>query len=154
MKTPKHRKTKVPKEILTPKTSESVAGIREVYTLSLEQLPAMFLHDDLPEQPPPPYDLEERTALFGEAVIRFAKKFHQVLLTAVSLVNWLPQPQASAQTIAKPIMASQAGIFGIRSAPAERKRGKQSSSFAWLLLPTTGWLPRRAIFGKKRKNCT
>jgi four helix bundle protein len=38
---------------------------------------AWELHDESGSQPAKPYDLEERTALFGESVIRLAKKIPQ-----------------------------------------------------------------------------
>lgn len=37
----------------------------------------MTLRDSPPANKPPPQDLEERSALFGEAIIRFAKKIPQ-----------------------------------------------------------------------------
>ena len=59
----------------------------------------------------PAYDLEERTARFGEAIIDFAKKSRQGRSLSGSLVNWSEQEQAWAPITTKPTMQSQKRNF-------------------------------------------
>ncbi|SRR5258705_1706336 len=82
MKTPKYRNTKAPKEIRKVQGSKEVAGAGLSYPLSSVPLSGMVLREDSPLPAQRPYDLEERTALFGEAVIRFVKKLPQNAVNA------------------------------------------------------------------------
>jgi four helix bundle protein len=54
-------------------TANALAG--EAFWSGASDSPVLMLHDGAPGQPV--YDLEERTAQFGEAVISFAKKVPQ-----------------------------------------------------------------------------
>jgi hypothetical protein len=81
------------------------------------------------------YDLEERTALFGEAVIRFAKKIPPNAAMIGLLVNWLARPQVLAQITAKLMTLFPRKSSSARSAPAKRKRVKRNSFSEWWPLP-------------------
>ena len=57
------------------------------------------------------YDLQERTARFGEAIIDFAKRIPAGPLTERPLVNWSEQEQALAPITTKQTMQSQKRNF-------------------------------------------
>ena len=77
MKIPKDRATKVTKQFLNLPVPSALAQSDVRYVIPNDSLPAMLLREDSPVPLQRPYDLEERTALFGEAVIRFVRKIPQ-----------------------------------------------------------------------------
>jgi hypothetical protein len=60
------------------------------------------------------YDLEERTAKFGEEIVKFAKKFLKILSPNPLLASWLEQEQALARITAKQTMQNQEKIFNTK----------------------------------------
>ena len=68
------------------------------------------------------YDLEERTARFGEAIVRFAKKIPVTLVTQ-PMIGQLP---ASVQTTAKPTTPAPARSSDTGSVCASANRARAS----------------------------
>ena len=63
------------KEARNPNEDTASALAEEAFWCAAADSPVLLLHDGAPEQPV--YNLEERTAQFGEAIISFAKKVPQ-----------------------------------------------------------------------------
>jgi hypothetical protein len=80
------------------------------------------------------YDLIERTARFGEAIIRYAKK---IPITAVTQ-RLIPQPVDAGTSVGANIVMrttpSQRKISGTRLVSAAKNRRKQNTGFGWLPL--------------------
>ena len=107
----------------------------------------LILRDDVPKQPVErhPFDLEERTAVFGEAIVRFKNEFPATQPIIVSLISSLALEQASEPTIARPMRLFQRRTFVILSVIASRRQRKPDSSSVW-------WLRRSHRFQKKPGN--
>jgi hypothetical protein len=88
---------------------------------------AMNEHD---EHPKPKYDLEERTAKFGEAIIRFAKKIPVTSSTSHLSTNWSAPERALDQTIAKRTTPNRRRTFDTRLPCAERSLAKRNTGYA------------------------
>src|SRR5689334_17524906 len=80
----------------------------------------------------PKYDLEERTARFGEAVIDFAKTIPRNPATNRLILSWSARERASAQTIVKRTTLSHGKSFFFALERVEKKHGKRNISCAWL----------------------
>ena len=100
-----------------------------------------------------PFDLEERTARFGEAIIRFVKKIPHKTENKRLIDQLVGCGTSVGRTIARRTKASRTRISKTPSDAASRKRRKRSSSFAWSRHPNRRWQMRRANFIAKLRNC-
>jgi hypothetical protein len=78
------------------------------------------------------YDLEERTARFGEMVIAFAKSIPPNPVTTRIVTQLVGAGTSSEQTTSKQMTRARKKNPSRASALAGKKRGKRNTSCAWL----------------------
>jgi hypothetical protein len=101
----------------------------------------------------PLYDLEERTARFGEAVIDFGNAIPRGPTTDRIISQLIGAAQALAQTMSKPMIRFRRRNFSSASAPAKRKRAKRSTFCAWRFAQFLNSSPKRKSCGWRQENC-
>src|SRR3954447_17478237 len=98
------------------------------------------------------YDLEERTARFGEAIIDFAKTIPQSPVTTRIIAQLVG---AGTSVGANYVEADDAGSkrnFSRISAPVRKRRGKRNTFFGWLSAPFLNSNLKPGRFGRKHVN--
>ncbi len=78
----------------------------------------------------PNYDLEERTAKFGEEIIRFAKKIPINPITVSLITQLIKALQALEPITAKQMMLAQGKILSINYLSLRKSQGKANIGYA------------------------